>query len=50
MDNLLAGKVGTKDGHGGRAEEHRKEMEQIAFYDPITQGLNKDGFTLRFIV
>ena len=30
MDNLLAGKVGTKDGHGGRAEEHRAEMEEIA--------------------
>ena len=30
MDNLLAGKVGTNDGHGGRAEEHRAEMEEIA--------------------
>ena len=30
MDNLLAGKVGTKDGHGGRAEEHRAEMREIA--------------------
>ena len=30
MDNLLARSVGTQDGHGGRAEEHRKEMEDIA--------------------
>ena len=30
MDNLLAGKVGTKDGHGGRAEEHRAEMREVA--------------------
>ena len=30
MDNLLAGKVGTKDGHGGKAAEHRAEMEEIA--------------------
>ena len=30
MDNLLAGKCGTQDGHGGRAKEHRSEMEQIA--------------------
>ena len=30
MDNLLAGKVGTNDGHGGRAEEHRAEMREVA--------------------
>ena len=30
MDNLLAGRVGTSDGHGGRAEEHHAEIEQIA--------------------
>lgn len=30
MDNLLAGRVGTKDGHGGRAEEHRAEMREVA--------------------
>ncbi|MEE0132935.1 MAG: EAL domain-containing protein [Treponema sp.] len=29
-------------------KKNKREMEQIAFYDPITQGLNKDGFTLRF--
>ena len=30
MDNLIARSVGTQDGHGGRAEEHRAEMEEIA--------------------
>ena len=30
MENLLAGRCGTKDGHGGRAEEHRAEMEAVA--------------------
>lgn len=30
MENLLAGNIGTNDGHGGRAEEHRAEMIQIA--------------------
>ena len=30
MENLLAGNIGTRDGHGGRAEEHRAEMEEIA--------------------
>jgi hypothetical protein len=30
MENLLAGKCGTQDGHGGKAEEHRAEMEEIA--------------------
>ena len=30
MDNLLARSVGTQDGHGGRAEQHRAEMEKIA--------------------
>lgn len=29
-------------------KKNKKEMELIAFYDPITNGLNKDGFTLRF--
>lgn len=30
MENLLAGKCGMQDGHGGKAEEHRAEMEEIA--------------------
>ena len=30
MENLLAGRVGIRDGHGGRAEEHRREMEATA--------------------
>ena len=30
MDNLIARSVGTQDGHGGRAAEHRREMEEIA--------------------
>jgi hypothetical protein len=30
MENLLAGNIGTKDGHGGKAEEHRAEMEEVA--------------------
>lgn len=30
MQNLLAGRIGTKDGHGGRAAEHRREMEETA--------------------
>lgn len=29
-------------------KKNKREMELIAFYDPITNGLNKDGFTLRF--
>ena len=28
--NLLIGRFGTQDGHGGRAEQHRSEMEEIA--------------------
>ena len=30
MENLLAGNIGTNDGHGGRAAEHRAEMQEIA--------------------
>ena len=30
MDNLLARSVGTQDGHGGKAAEHRAEMQEIA--------------------
>lgn len=30
MDNLIARSVGTQDGHGGRAAEHRREIEEIA--------------------
>ena len=30
MENLLAGNIGTNDGHGGRGEEHRAEMILIA--------------------
>ena len=30
MENLLAGRIGTKDGHGGKADEHYDEMEEIA--------------------
>ena len=30
MDNLIARSVGTQDGHGGRAAEHREEMKEIA--------------------
>ena len=30
MENLLAGRIGTKDGHGGKAAEHHAEMEEIA--------------------
>ena len=30
MENLLAGRVNTKDGHGGKANAHRAEMEEIA--------------------
>lgn len=30
MENLIARSVGTQDGHGGRATEHRREMEEIA--------------------
>ena len=30
MENLLAGRIGTKDGHGGKADEHYAEMEEIA--------------------
>ena len=30
MENLLAGRCGAKDGHGGKAEEHRAEMEEVA--------------------
>ena len=28
--NLMSGMFDTQDGHGGRAEEHREEMEAIA--------------------
>ena len=28
--NLMSVSFGTQDGHGGRSEEHRAEMEQIA--------------------
>jgi hypothetical protein len=30
MENLLARSFGLQDGHGGRAAEHRREMEEIA--------------------
>ena len=30
MKNLMSFSKGTYDGHGGRAEEHRAEMEEIA--------------------
>ena len=30
MENLMTMSIGTQDGHGGRAEEHRKEIEEIA--------------------
>ena len=30
MENLVSLSLNRKDGHGGRAEEHRAEMEQIA--------------------
>lgn len=30
MKNLLSFSKGTYDGHGGKAEEHRAEMEEIA--------------------
>ena len=30
MENLIARSVGTQDGHGGRAAEHRAEMKEIA--------------------
>ena len=30
MKNLMARSVGTQDGHGGRAAEHRAEMQEIA--------------------
>ena len=30
MENLMAMSIGKQDGHGGKAEEHRKEMEEIA--------------------
>ena len=30
MENLIARSVGTQDGHGGRAAEHRREIEEIA--------------------
>ena len=30
MENLLAQSINTQDGHGGRAEQHRSEMEDIA--------------------
>lgn len=28
--------------------KNKQQMERIAFYDPITDGLNREGFTLRF--
>ena len=30
MENLLSQSINTQDGHGGRAEQHRSEMEEIA--------------------
>ena len=30
MENLLARSFGIQDGHGGRAEQHRREMEESA--------------------
>ena len=30
MENLMAMSIGTQDGHGGRAAEHYKEIEEIA--------------------
>ncbi len=30
MNNLLSFDKNTKDGHGGRAEDHRREMEEVA--------------------
>lgn len=30
MENLIVRSVGTQDGHGGRAAEHRAEMKEIA--------------------
>ena len=30
MENLVSLSLNRKDGHGGRAEEHRAEMEEIA--------------------
>ena len=30
MENLLAQSINTQDVHGGRAEQHRSEMEDIA--------------------
>ena len=40
MENLLANHIGTQDGHGGKSEEHFREMEQIArvvFQEECTQ-------------
>ena len=31
MDNLLSFNKNTNDGHGGRRDDHHKEMEEIAF-------------------
>lgn len=30
MENLIARSIGTQDGHGGRAAEHRAEIKEIA--------------------
>ena len=30
MKNMMSFSKGTYDGHGGRAEEHHAEMEEIA--------------------
>ena len=44
MDNLLARTFSTKDGHGGRAAEHRREMEEIAqkVFDSERENLMED--------
>ena len=30
MENLMTLSIGTQDGHGGKAAEHRREMQEIA--------------------
>jgi hypothetical protein len=30
MENLIARSLNARDGHGGRAEEHHKEIKEIA--------------------
>ncbi len=52
--NLIAGNYLTQDGHGGRAEEHRKEMEQIAIaifrteYDKIMKDIEEKIFAAQY--